>query len=63
MCKNDSRYPDRMVKNANGDPIAFIHFPGANRNSEKREQWIDACWYSDSFICLKDSYICSFEAV
>jgi hypothetical protein len=62
-CKNDSRYPGRMIKNSNGDPIAFIHFPGAKRNGEKRERWIDACRRGDSFICTKDSYICSLHFV
>ncbi len=62
-CKNDSRYPACMVTNANGDPIALIHLPGAKRNREKRERWIDACRPGDSFICTKDSYICSLHLV
>ena len=62
-CKKDFCYPGCMVKNANGDPIAFIPFPGAKRNREKRERWIDACGHGDLFICTKDSYICSLHFV
>lgn len=62
-CKNDSRYPERMVKNSNGDPVTFFHFPGEKRQAEKRSRWIMACRRYDSFVCTKDSYICSVHFV
>ena len=62
-CKNDSRYPERMTKNSNGDPISFYHFPGPKRSAEKRKRWIDACRRGDAFNCTKDSYICSLHFV
>ena len=62
-CKNDTRYPQRMVKNPNGDPVTFVHFPGQKRQAEKRKRWIDACRRGDSFVCTKDSYICSVHFV
>ena len=40
--KNDSRarYPQRMIKNSNGDLVTFFHFPGPKKNAEKRMRWI-----------------------
>ena len=62
-CKNDSRYPERITKNSNGDRISFYHFPGPKRSAEKRKRWIDACRRGDAFNCTKDSYICSLHFV
>ena len=62
-CKNDSRYPERWVRNAKGDSITFFHFPGQARQSERRQKWIQACHRGDSFVCMKDSYICSTHFV
>jgi hypothetical protein len=62
-CKNDTRYPDRMQKNQQNDPVEFFHFPGPKRNPEKRMRWIEACRRGDSFVCRKDSYICSIHFV
>ena len=65
-CKNDSRYPKSWVKNSNGDPVKFFHFPGAVREKERRQRWIKACNRDDSFVCTKDSYIsdiCSLHFV
>ena len=61
-CKNDSRYPSRMVRNNNGDPVTFFHFPGEKRHPKRRKQWILAC-RGDNFVCSKDSYICSLHFV
>jgi hypothetical protein len=38
--KNDSRYPQRMIKNSNGDLVTFFRFPGPKKNAEKRMRWI-----------------------
>ena len=38
--KNDSRYPQRMIKNSNGDLVTFFHFPGPKKNAGKRMRWI-----------------------
>ena len=62
-CKNDSRYPSRMVRNNNGDPVTFFHFPGEKRHPKRRKQWILACRRGDNFVCSKDSYICSLHFV
>lgn len=62
-CKNDSRYPESWKRNANGDPVKFFHFPGAVRQNERRQKWIQACHRGDSFVCTKDSYICSLHFV
>lgn len=62
-CKNDSRYPASWVRNPKGDPVEFFHFPGAKRQKERRERWIKACHRGDSFVCTKDSYICSIHFV
>ena len=63
LCKNDSRYPHLMVKNKNGDPVHFVRFPAPKRFADKRRQWIVACHRGDSFVCSKDSYICSLHFV
>ena len=62
-CKNDSRYPESWKRNPNGDPVKFFHFPGAVRQNERRQKWIRACHRGDSFVCTKDSYICSLHFV
>lgn len=62
-CKNNSRYPERILKNVKGDPVTFFHFPGAKRCPERRKLWIDACKRGDSFNCSKDSYVCSLHFV
>ena len=67
-CKNDSRYPNSWVRNANGDPVKFFHFPGAVRQKERRQRWIRSCHRGDSFVCTKDTatfvvYILSVEMV
>jgi len=62
-CKNDSRYPESWVRNQNGDPVEFFHFPGPVRQHERRQKWIKACHRGDSFVCTKDSYICSLHFV
>ena len=62
-CKNDSRYPQRWVRNPKGDPVEFFHFPGVVRQNERRQKWIKACHRGDSFVCTKDSYICSVHFV
>ena len=62
-CKNDTRYPDSMIKNHNGDLVTFFHFPGQKRQTERRNRWILACSRGDSFNCTKDSYVCSLHFV
>ena len=51
------------MRNNNGDPVTFFHFPGERRHPERRKQWILACRRRDNFICSKDSYICSLHFV
>ena len=41
-CKNDTRYPDSMIKNRNGDPVTFFHSPGQKRQTGKTG--IDGYW-------------------
>ena len=62
-CKNDSRYLNPYVRNANGDPVKFFHFPGAVRQKERRQRWIRLCHRGDSFVCRKDSYVYSLHFV
>ena len=62
-CKNDTRYPDSMIKNRKGDPVTFFHFPGQKRQTERRNRWILACSRANSFKCTKDSYVCSLHFV
>ena len=65
-CRNDSRYPHLMTKNDKGDEVRFYHFPAPKRwkeSAEKRKRWIVACHRGDSFVCGKDSYICSLHFV
>ncbi|XP_068760145.1 uncharacterized protein [Montipora capricornis] len=62
-CRNDSRYPRSWKRNLNGDPVKFFHFPGAHRQNERRQRWITACHRGDTFVCTKDSYICSTHFV
>jgi len=52
-----------MEKNPNGDPVKFFHFPGTVRQNPRRQKWIQACQLGDSFVCTKDSYICSLHFV
>ena len=51
------------MRNSNGDPVKFFHFPGAVREKERRQRWIKACYRGDSFVCTKNSYICSLNFV
>ena len=62
-CKNDSRYPKSWERNPNGDPVKFFHFPVAVSQNERRQKWINACHRGNSFVCTKDSYICSIHFV
>ena len=62
-CKNDSRYPNSWLRNANGDPVKFFHFPGAVRQKERRQRWIRLCHRGDSFVCTRYSYVCSLHFV
>ena len=62
-CKNDSRYPHLMVKNKNGDPVHFYRFPAPKMSPARRLRWIRSCHRGDSFVCSKDSYICSLHFV
>ena len=41
--------------------IQFFHFPGAVGQNERRQMWIKAYHRGDSFVCTKDSYICSLH--
>ena len=43
--------------------VSFFHFPGAVRQNKRRQRWITACHRRDSFVCTKDSYICSIHFV
>ena len=52
-----------MQKYQQNDPVDFFHFPGPKRNAEKHMQQIQACHHGDSFMCGKDSYICSIHFV
>ena len=61
--KNDSRYFNSWVRNANGDLVKFFHFPGAVRQKERRQRWRRLCHRGDSFVCTKDSYVCSLHFV
>ena len=63
-CRNDSRYPHLMQKNDKGDEVRFYRFPAGKRwkqSAERRKRWIVACHRGDSFVCGKDSYICSLH--
>ncbi|CAB3991533.1 hypothetical protein AC249_AIPGENE23928, partial [Paramuricea clavata] len=65
-CRNDSRFLHLQTKNKNGDPVIFYRFPAPKRwkeTAERRERWIIACHRGDSFVCKKDSYICSLHFV
>ncbi|XP_068736064.1 uncharacterized protein [Montipora capricornis] len=44
-------------------PDTLGHFPGAHRQNERRQRWITACHRGDTFVCTKDSYICSVHFV
>ena len=61
--KNDSRYFNTWVRNANGDLVKLFYFPGAVRQKERRQRWIRLCHRGDSFVCTKDSYVCSLHFV
>ena len=41
----------------------FNHLPGAVRQKERRQRWIRSCHRCDSFVCTKDSYVCSLRFV
>ena len=41
----------------------MTHFSGAVRQNERRQRWITACHRGDSFVCTKDSAICSTHFV
>jgi hypothetical protein len=62
-CKNDSRYPERWERNRDKENIVFYHFPGPERQKDRRERWINACDREDIFVCTKDSYICSLHFI
>ncbi|XP_046863672.1 uncharacterized protein LOC124457476 [Xenia sp. Carnegie-2017] len=62
-CKSDSRYPDRLKRDASRSKVFFLHFPGEKYHSDERERWIRACHRGDRFVCTKDSYICSLHFV
>lgn len=62
-CQNDSRYPERWLRNSKGSPVTFHHFPGPIEELKKRTRWINACHRADSFRCTKDSYVCSLHFV
>ena len=50
---------NREKRNPNGDSVKFFHFLGAVEQNERRQMWIKAYHRDDSFLCTKDSYICS----
>ncbi len=60
-CNTDSRYPERLIKD--GVPVTFHHFPSVTKFKERREAWIRACCRADTFVCSKDSYVCSLHFV
>ena len=62
-CRNDSQYPQSWKRNSNDDPFKFFHFPGTVRQNMIPQRWITACHRGDSFVCTKDSYICSIHFV
>ena len=39
----------------------FNHLPGAVGQKERRQRWIRSCHRCDSFVCTKDSYVCSLR--
>ena len=41
----------------------FNHLPGAVGQKERRQRWIRSCHRCDSFVCTKDSYVCSLRFV
>ena len=51
------------LNDGKGDPVKFFHFPGAVRQSMRRQKLIQAPHHGDSFVCTKDSYICSLQFV
>ena len=61
--KNDPRYLNPLVRNANGDPVKVFHFPGAVRQKERRQRWIRSCYRGDSVVCMKVSYVCCLHFV
>ena len=38
------------MRNNNGDPVTFFHFPGEKRHPKRRKQWILACRRGDNFV-------------
>ena len=62
-CRNDSRCLQSWKRDSNADPGKFFHFPGAVRQNKRRQRWNTACHRRDSFVCTKDSYICSIHFV
>ena len=63
-CRSDSRYPNLMQKNDKGDEARFYRFPAPKRwkqSAERRKFCIVVCHRGDSFVCGKDSYICSLH--
>lgn len=60
-CNTDSRYPERLIRD--GIPVTFHHFPSEKEFKERRDTWIRACCRADTFVCSKDSYICSLHFV
>ena len=61
--KNDSQYLKLWVRNATSDLVKFFHFPGTVRQKKRRQRWITSCHRGDSFVCMKDSYVCSLHFV
>ena len=47
----------------NRNPVHFVCFSAPKSVAAKRRQWIVACHCGDSFVCSKDSYICSLHFV
>ena len=62
-CRNDFQYPQSWKRNSDDHSFKFFRFPGAVRQNERRQRWITACHCGDSFVCTKDSYICSVHFV
>ena len=41
----------------------MFNLPGAVRQKERRQRRIGSCHRGDSFVCTKDSYVCSLHFV
>eukprot|EP00112_Aurelia_sp_Birch-Aquarium-sp1_P011336 Seg2384.2 transcript_id=Seg2384.2/GoldUCD/mRNA.D3Y31 product="hypothetical protein" protein_id=Seg2384.2/GoldUCD/D3Y31 len=68
QCHNDSRRPNApTMKNAYGEDVRFLHFPGKVRNEAKARRWIRACDRPRKLLSLQKltytHFICSLHFI